>query len=94
MTLVDAARSRIARLPGTPAQQPQGHVRQGDDRRREPELHRRGLSLGVGSAYRVGAGLVTVGAPQIIIPVLAGMLPEATWILLPHDMGVLNEAAR
>ncbi len=45
------------------------------------------------AAYRVGTGLVTIAAPQIIIPVLAGMLPEATWVLLPHDMGVLNEAA-
>jgi NAD(P)H-hydrate epimerase len=49
--------------------------------------------LAAAAAYRVGTGLVTVGAPQIIISTLAGMLPEATWILLPHDMGVLNEAA-
>ncbi len=49
--------------------------------------------LAAAAAYRSGAGLVTVGAPQIIVPVLAGMLPEATWILLPHDLGVLNEAA-
>jgi len=49
--------------------------------------------LAASAAYRVGAGLVTVGAPQIIVPVLAGMIPEATWILLPHDMGVINEAA-
>jgi len=49
--------------------------------------------LAASSAYRAGAGLVTVAAPQIIIPALAAMLPEATWILLPHDMGVLNEAA-
>lgn len=49
--------------------------------------------LAAAAAYRVGAGLVTVGAPQIIMPTLAGMLPEATWILLPHDMGVINEAA-
>ncbi len=45
------------------------------------------------AAYRIGAGLVTVAAPQIIIPTLAGMIPEATWLLLPHDMGVINEAA-
>jgi len=45
------------------------------------------------AAYRSGAGLVTVAAPQIIVPVLAGMLPEATWLLLPHDMGVINAAA-
>jgi NAD(P)H-hydrate epimerase len=49
--------------------------------------------LAAAAAYRVGAGLVTVGAPQIIIPTLAGMLPEATWVLLPHDMGVINAAA-
>ncbi|MBN2306125.1 MAG: NAD(P)H-hydrate dehydratase [Anaerolineae bacterium] len=45
------------------------------------------------AAYRVGTGLVTVGAPQVIVPTLAGMLMEATWVLLPHNMGVLNEAA-
>lgn len=45
------------------------------------------------AAYRVGAGLVTVGAPQPIIPVLAASLPEATWLLLPHDMGVIAENA-
>ena len=50
--------------------------------------------LSAAAAYRAGAGLVTVGAPQIIIPTLAGMLPEATWILLPHDMGVVNGAAQ
>jgi len=49
--------------------------------------------LAAAAAYRSGSGLVTVAAPQIIMPVLAGMLPEATWILLPHDMGVLNQAA-
>ncbi len=45
------------------------------------------------AAYRVGAGLVTVGAPQIIVSTLAGLLPEATWVLLPHEMGVLHERA-
>jgi len=49
--------------------------------------------LAAAGAYRSGAGLVTVAAPQIIVPILAGMLPEATWVLLPHDLGVLNEAA-
>jgi hydroxyethylthiazole kinase-like uncharacterized protein yjeF len=48
--------------------------------------------LAAAGAYRVGTGLVTVGAPQIIVPTLAGMLPEATWLLLPHNMGVLHEA--
>ncbi len=45
------------------------------------------------SAYRVGAGLVTVAAPQPIIPMLAAHLVEATWLLLPHDMGVLSKGA-
>lgn len=45
------------------------------------------------AAYRVGAGLVTIGAPQAIIPILATMLPEATWLLLPHELGVLHENA-
>jgi len=44
-------------------------------------------------AYRVGAGLVTVAAPQAIISTLAARLAEATWLLLPHDMGVLNRGA-
>ena len=50
-------------------------------------------SLAALGAYRVGAGLVTVGAPQSIIAILAARLLEATWLLLPHDMGVLNRAA-
>src|SRR5688572_29801956 len=41
------------------------------------------------SAYRVGSGLVTCGVPQIILPSLAGIVLEATWILLPHDMGIV-----
>jgi hydroxyethylthiazole kinase-like uncharacterized protein yjeF len=44
-------------------------------------------------AYRVGAGLVTMAVPQPIYPVLAARLPEATWLLLPHEMGVINSAA-
>ncbi len=45
------------------------------------------------SAYRIGAGLVTVGAPTRIIPILAAHLMEATWLLLPEDMGVLSKGA-
>lgn len=45
------------------------------------------------AAYRVGAGLVTMAVPQPIYPALSTLLPEATWLLLPHDMGVLNTAA-
>lgn len=49
--------------------------------------------LTAAAAYGAGAGWVTVAAPQVIVPTLAGMLPEATWVLLPHNMGVINEHA-
>lgn len=49
--------------------------------------------LAAAAAYRAGAGWVTVGAPEIIVPVLAGLLPEATWLLLPHDLGAISAAA-
>ncbi len=45
------------------------------------------------AAYRVGAGLVTMAVPQAIYPVLAAQLRETTWLLLPHSMGVINNAA-
>ncbi|MEJ2148346.1 MAG: NAD(P)H-hydrate dehydratase, partial [Chloroflexota bacterium] len=45
------------------------------------------------AAYRVGAGLVTLAVPQAIYPVLAAQILEPTWLLLPHDMGVINTAA-
>ena len=47
------------------------------------------------AAYRVGAGLVTLAVPAPLHSVLAGQFPEATWILLPHEMGVISaDAAR
>ena len=42
------------------------------------------------AAYRSGAGLVTMAVPGPLHVVLAGQLPEATWILLPHDMGNIS----
>ncbi len=45
------------------------------------------------AAYRIGAGLVTVGAPQPVISVLATHITEATWLLLSHDMGVIASPA-
>lgn len=45
------------------------------------------------AAYRSGVGLVTVGAPAPVTTILAAHLLEATWVLLPHDMGVLSAAA-
>jgi NAD(P)H-hydrate epimerase len=45
--------------------------------------------LAAKAAYRVGAGLVRVAMPGPIQTVLAGPLPEATWLLLPHELGVI-----
>jgi hydroxyethylthiazole kinase-like uncharacterized protein yjeF len=45
--------------------------------------------LTAGSATRVGTGLVTLAPPQAIYPIVASRLAEATYLLLPHDMGVL-----
>lgn len=47
---------------------------------------------GIG-AYRAGAGLVTLAVPSAIQSLLAPQLPEATWLLLPHEMGLLNVSA-
>jgi hydroxyethylthiazole kinase-like uncharacterized protein yjeF len=44
-------------------------------------------------AYRVGAGLVTLAVPAPIQQMLVPQLPEATWIILPHEMGVIAEGA-
>ncbi len=45
------------------------------------------------AAYRAGAGLVTLGIPSPLHSALAGVFPEATWLLLPHEMGVISEPA-
>jgi hydroxyethylthiazole kinase-like uncharacterized protein yjeF len=91
LTLVDAAEV-AARLPERPIDSHKGTF--GKTMVVAGSLNYTGAAYLAGSgAYRVGAGLVTVAAPQIIVPILAGMLPEATWLLLPHTMGVLNEAA-
>ena len=42
------------------------------------------------AAYRVGAGLVTMAVPAPVHVALAGRFPEATWVLLPHEMGVIS----
>ena len=41
------------------------------------------------AAYRIGAGLVTLAVPSPLHAALSGQFPEATWVLLPHDMGVI-----
>jgi NAD(P)H-hydrate epimerase len=45
------------------------------------------------SAYRIGAGLVTLAVPSLIHSILASQFPEATWVLLPHEVGVINASA-
>jgi NAD(P)H-hydrate epimerase len=45
------------------------------------------------AAYRIGAGLVTLAIPASLHGTLAGQFPEATWVLLPHEMGVISSAA-
>lgn len=45
------------------------------------------------AAYRVGAGLVTLAVPAPLHSALAGQFPEATWLLLPHELGVIARDA-
>jgi hydroxyethylthiazole kinase-like uncharacterized protein yjeF len=45
------------------------------------------------AAYRVGSGLVTLAVPAPLHAILAGHFAEATWLLLPHDMGVIASDA-
>jgi NAD(P)H-hydrate epimerase len=42
------------------------------------------------AAYRAGAGLVTLAVPAPLHSALAGQLPEATWVLLPHEKGAIS----
>jgi len=43
------------------------------------------------AAYRMGAGLVRIAIPGNLFPALAGQLPEATWLLLPHSDDVIGQ---
>jgi NAD(P)H-hydrate epimerase len=45
------------------------------------------------AAYRIGAGLVTLAIPASLHGALVGQFPEATWVLLPHEMGVIASGA-
>lgn len=45
------------------------------------------------AAYRAGAGLVTLAVPSVLHAPLAGQFPEATWLLLPHELGAIAEGA-
>lgn len=50
-------------------------------------------ALAGAGAKRVGAGLVTMALPMPIQPAVAAHLAEATYLLLPHDMGVISAGA-
>lgn len=45
------------------------------------------------AAYRTGAGLVSIATARPVTGFLASTTPEATWLLLPHDMGVISKEA-
>jgi len=45
--------------------------------------------LAASAAMRVGAGLVTLAVAELLQPTLAAKLAEATYLLLPHEMGAL-----
>lgn len=50
-------------------------------------------ALSGAGAIRVGTGLVTMGLPMPIQPAVAANLTEATYLLLPHDLGVIASGA-
>jgi NAD(P)H-hydrate epimerase len=50
-------------------------------------------ALAGAGASRVGAGLVTLALPMPIQPAVAASLTEATYLLLPHDLGVIASSA-
>jgi NAD(P)H-hydrate epimerase len=45
------------------------------------------------AAYRVGAGLVTLGVIPSIHPILAAASLETTWLILPEELGVIGPEA-
>jgi len=49
--------------------------------------------LSARAAYSIGTGLVRMAVPASIHSALAGQIPEATWLLLPHEMGMISEKA-
>ena len=50
-------------------------------------------ALAGAAAMRVGAGLVTMALPPPIQPAVAAQVPEVTYLLLPHDLGVVTSGA-
>ncbi|MBN2003437.1 MAG: NAD(P)H-hydrate dehydratase [Anaerolineae bacterium] len=50
-------------------------------------------ALSASAAVRAGAGLVTLAAPNLLHSALVPLVPEATYLLLPHSLGVLDAPA-
>jgi NAD(P)H-hydrate epimerase len=48
-------------------------------------------ALAARGAYLSGAGLVTLAVPAPVQQLIAAKLPEVTWILLPHEVGVFTD---
>jgi NAD(P)H-hydrate epimerase len=48
--------------------------------------------LAARAAYRIGTGLVRLAVPAPLHVALAGQFPEATWLLLPNEMGMIAES--
>lgn len=89
--VVDAARVRAV-LPPRPADAHKGTF--GTVLVVAGSVNYTGAALLAGrAAYRVGAGLVTLAVPTPLHAALAGHFPEATWLLLPHELGVIAEKA-
>jgi hydroxyethylthiazole kinase-like uncharacterized protein yjeF len=49
--------------------------------------------LAASAAVHTGAGLVTLAIPNLLHPAIVPALPEVTYILLPHTLGVLDGRA-
>ena len=49
--------------------------------------------LAARGAYRAGAGLVTLAGQQAVQSLIAGQIPEATWLLVPEESGGIGTDA-
>lgn len=45
------------------------------------------------AAYRVGSGLVTIATPEPVFSAMASLIPEATWLILPSELGCISKGA-
>ncbi len=50
-------------------------------------------ALAASAAVRAGVGLVTLALPSMLHSAIVPAVPEATYLLLPHALGVLDEPA-